>query len=152
MGWLALALAVLVLPVVRAAEIGGRAEYVGGTVSAMEQHCSGTLVVSDDVTLLFRRPKQELLRVPYERINLLEYGQKVNRRVAMAVLISPMFLLAKKRTHYLTVGYEDESGRQQALVFRVEKSDIRSVLVALEARTGMKVQYQDDEARKAGKG
>jgi hypothetical protein len=34
----------------------------------------------------------------------------------------------------------------------VDKGDIRSVLVSLEARTGRKVQYQDDEARKAGKG
>jgi hypothetical protein len=38
------------------------------------------------------------------------------------------------------------------VVFRVEKGDIRSVLVGLEARTGRRVEYQDDEARKAGKG
>jgi hypothetical protein len=38
------------------------------------------------------------------------------------------------------------------MVFQVEKSKIRPVLVSLEARTGRKVQYQDDEARKAGKG
>jgi hypothetical protein len=37
-------------------------------------------------------------------------------------------------------------------VFRVDKNDIRIALVTLEARTGQTVQYQDEEARIAGKG
>jgi hypothetical protein len=49
------------------------------------------------------------------------------------------------------VGFEVEDGRQQVLLFRVEKDDVRALLVGLEARTGRKVSYQDDEARKAGK-
>jgi hypothetical protein len=92
------------------------------------------------------------LQVPYARINLLEYGQKVNRRYAMAVLVSPILLLSKARKHFLTVGYTDPQGQQQALVFQVNKDDVRSVLVALEVKTGLRVQFQDEEARKAGKG
>ena len=38
------------------------------------------------------------------------------------------------------------------MVFRVGKNNIRVMLVSLEARTGLKVEYQDEEARKAGKG
>ena len=38
------------------------------------------------------------VRVPYDRINLLEYGQKVDRRLLMAVVISPMFLLARENS------------------------------------------------------
>jgi hypothetical protein len=60
--------------------------------------------------------------------------------------------LAKKRSHFLTIGYSDEENRQQAMVFRVGKDDIRMMLVSLEARTGRKVEFQDDDARKAGKG
>lgn len=52
----------------------------------------------------------------------------------------------------MTLGYLDAEGRQQALVFRVEKGDIRAALASLEARTGRRVEYQDNEARKAGKG
>jgi len=90
--------------------------------------------------------------IPYSRINTLEYGQHVSRRYAEAVLLSPVFLLAKSRRHFVTLGYVDADGKQQALVLRVEKGDIRSVLAALEARTGRRVEYQDQEARKAGKG
>lgn len=91
-------------------------------------------------------------RVPYEKINLLEYGQKVDRRYIAAVLVSPLFLLAKKRQHFLTVGFEDENNQQQALIFKVDKADVRAILVSLEARTGRRVDYQDDDARKGGKG
>ena len=111
----------------------------------------GALDLSDNRYLAFYTRGAQV-RVPYERINLLEYGQKVDRRLLMAVVISPMFLLAKSRKHFLTVGYTDDDGKQQAMVFRVDKNGIRSALVGLEARTGQKVQYQDGEARKAGKG
>jgi hypothetical protein len=66
------------------------------------------------------------------------------------VLVSPLFLLSKKREHFLTVGYEDEDSRQQAMIFKVDKDDIRAILVSLEARTGRKVEFQDD-ARRGGK-
>ena len=77
---------------------------------------------------------------------------RVNRRYVEAVLISPIFLVAKKRTHFLTIGYVDSEGRQQAMVLEVGKQEIRPLLVSLEARTGRQVDYQDEEARKAGRG
>jgi hypothetical protein len=138
------------LSLLTAGDPGGRAEYIGGTAS-IQKKASGSLQTTDDYLFRFRS-KKTTIEVPYERINLIEYGQKVDRRYAMAIVVSPMFLLSKSRRHFLTVGYTDEQGNQQALIFRVDKGDIRSVLVSLEARTGRKVQYQDDEARKAGKG
>ena len=126
-------------------------EYVGGTVPALASGAGGSVELSDTRYLAFySRGKQ--VRVPYEHINLLEYGQKVDRRLLMAVVISPMFLLAKTRKHFLTVGYTDERGHQQAMVFEVPKGEIRSMLVSLEAKSGHKVEFQDEEARKAGKG
>jgi hypothetical protein len=130
---------------------GSRVSYLGGTLAQFAQGSDGALDAVDQDYFVFWTRKQNL-RVPYTRINVIEYGQKVGRRIAMAVLISPMFVLSKKRAHFLTVGYQDDDGRQQAMVFRVDKSDIRTVLVTLEARTGLKVQYQDEDARRGGKG
>lgn len=135
-----------------AAELrGGRADYIGGTSEAVEPATEGILYTVHPDLLLFQTRKT-VIRIPYERINLLEYGQSVSRRYAMAILISPLLLLSKKRAHFLTVGFQDEFGRQQAMVFKVDKKHVRAVLAALEARTGLRVQYQDEEARKAGKG
>ncbi|MBV8810297.1 MAG: hypothetical protein JO033_16635 [Acidobacteriaceae bacterium] len=134
-----------------ASRSGSRAEYIGGTRADIPANSSGDIEVSDKVYFIFVSGKMQV-RVPYERINLLEYGQKVDRRILAAVVISPLFLLAKKRKHFLTVGFQDNDGQQQAMVFQVDKNDVRLTLVALEARTGQQVQYQDEEARIAGKG
>jgi hypothetical protein len=134
-----------------AARSGTHAEYVGGTRVDIPANNSGDINITDQVYFVFIS-KRTKVKVPYERINLLEYGQKVDRRYLAAVIISPLFLLAKKRQHFLTVGFQDDEGRQEAMVFRVDKNDVRLTLVALEARTGQRIQYKDDEARMAGKG
>lgn len=130
---------------------GSHAEYMGGTRPDIPANSSGDLRVTDTVYFVFVSKKAEV-KVPYERINLLEYGQKVSRRYISAVVLSPLLLTAKKRQHFLTVGFQDNDGQQQAMVFRVDKNDIRLTLVSLEARTGQRVEYQDEEARIAGKG
>jgi hypothetical protein len=130
---------------------GFHADYIGGTVSSLATKTDGVIHTNDEEFLTFQSKKTEV-RVGYAKINLIEYGQKVDRRYAMAFLLSPVFILSKSRQHFLTLGYTDEAGRQQAMVFKVAKGGVRSALVSLEARTGLKVQYQDGEARKAGKG
>src|SRR5258706_9615496 len=128
-------------PLLLAGDPGGRAQYIGGTVAALPSKSEGRLNTTDEEALLFRT-KQASVRIPYSQINTLEYGQRVNRRYVEAILISPLLLLAKKRKHFLTVGFTDERGKQQALVFQLEKGMIRQVLVSLEVKTGRKIEYQ----------
>ena len=134
-----------------AEDAGAKVEYLGGTVGEIQKHSDGRLLTTNDRRLLLRL-KKVTLSVPWDNINLLEYGQKVNRRIAESLLISPLFLLSKKRKHFLTIGFTDEAGDQNAMVFEVNRNDVRQLLVGLEARTGLKVTYQDEEARKSGKG
>jgi len=141
-------LCLLALPALPAP--GFKAQFVGGTLPGVGR--SGVRIdLTGEEVLRLEYGKTELL-IPYRKVNTLEYGQNVSRRYAAAILISPVLLLSKSRKHFVTLGYTDSDGRQQALVFRVDKGDIRSVLASLEARTGRRVEYQDDEARKAGKG
>ena len=133
------------------AEPGVKTELIGGTLTDIVARSAARLDYSGADEMVFHRASSEI-RVVYQKVNTLEYGQTVSRCYAAAVLISPLLLLSKARKHFVTVGYVDSEGRQQAVIFRVDKSDIRSVLVGLEARTGRRVEYQDDDARKAGKG
>ncbi len=144
-------LAAFFCSVLPARDLGGRAEYVGGTITQIPAGCDGTVQAVDAQFFVFYSKKASW-RVPYEKINLVEYGEKVDRRYIAAVILSPLFLLAKKRQHFLTVGYTDEEDHQQAMIFKINKDDIRATLVVLEARTGRKVEFQDDDARKSGKG
>ena len=134
-----------------AAEPGVRAQFVGGTLPGVSSKSNARLDLTGGDTLVVRGGKADL-RIDYRKINTVEYGQNVSRRYAAAILISPLLLLSKSRKHFVTLGYTDSSGKQQAVVFRFGKGDIRSVLASLEARTGRRIEYQDDEARKSGKG
>ena len=135
---------------ISAAESGLKVQLAGGTVSTIAPKATLHLDLTGSESLSLRSPKTQL-EIPYRKINTVEYGQNVSRRYAAAVLISPVLLLSKSRKHFVTLGYLDADGKQQALVFRVDKGDIRSILASLEARTGRRVEYQDDEARKRGK-
>ena len=130
---------------------GSRVLYVGGTVAGVPTKSSGRIELDqpDSMTLSVNNKS---IQVGYQNINTLEYGMRVSRRYMEAVLISPVFLVAKRKVHFLTIGYADADGKQQAMVLQVGKDEIRPLLVSLEARTGRRVEFQDEEARKAGKG
>ena len=127
---------------------GKKAQYVGGTSNVPESaeavlNVSGTEVV----TFQWKDGKWE---IPYSSVTGLSYGQHAGRRIGIAIAVSPIALLSKKRRHYLTIEYSDAQGKTQAAIFEVGKDAIRSTLTVMEVRTGKKVEYEDDEARKAG--
>jgi hypothetical protein len=145
-------LVLLVLsPLLQAGEIGSRVLYVGGTVPGVRNRSDARNDLQKDDAFRLIAAGQSFV-IPYKDVSTLEYGLRVSRRYVEAVLISPLFLVAKKKTHFLTIGYTDQDGKQQAMVLQVGKEEIRPLLVSLEARTGRRIEYQDDEARKAGKG
>jgi hypothetical protein len=144
-------LALLALsPLLQAGDIGNRVLYVGGTVPGVRNKSDARIDLLQDDAIRMKAGGSSFL-IPYADVNTLEYGLRVSRRYVEAILISPLFLMAKKKTHFLTIGYTDPDGRQQAMVLQVTKEEIRPLLVSLEARTGRRVEYQDEEARKAGK-
>jgi len=92
------------------------------------------------------------LSTPYDQVNDLKYGKKAGRRPGVAIAVTPLALFSKKRKHYLTIGWKDDQDKQHAAVLELGKAVIRPTLATLEARTGKKIDYQDDEARKSGMG
>lgn len=125
--------------------------YVGGTLGSIPQQTEGTSSTGDEKVFLFTY-KGGKLEIPYDRVNALEYGQKAGRRLGLAIAVSPLALFSKKRKHFLTINYKDESDKQQAVVLELGKGVVRVTLAALEARTGSKIEYQDEEARKSSRG
>jgi hypothetical protein len=125
--------------------------YIGGTENQIKDGTEGKSSAKDDKQFVFVY-KEGTLAIPYDQVNDLEYGQKAGRRLGLALAISPWLLLSHKRKHFLTVGWKDEQDKQHAAVLELGKSVVRTTLATLEARTGKKVEYQDDEARKNGLG
>lgn len=139
---------------------GRSAKYIGGTVSAIPQEVVGELDTSDQKALSFEWAEtdktKENWRIAYTQVTALSYGQHAGRRVGSAVATGvltmgagSLLLLTKKRRHYLTIDFLDEKGKSQGAIFLVGKKAIRPLLDGLEAKTGKKTQYEDEEARKA---
>ena len=128
-----------------------KTEYLDGTINSIKEGTEGTSSAKDEKVFVFNYSGGKL-EIPYDQINDLEYGQKAGRRLGVAIALTWMALFSKKRKHFLTVGFKDDKDKQQAAVFELGKNIVRVQLASLEARTGRKVEYEDDEARKAGRG
>ena len=146
----AVPLANVISPALLAGIPSKKAVYRGGTLTLPKPSTKGELRVTEPNEFVFDYGAGQL-RVPYGRINILEYGQKTGRRLGLAIVLSPAFLLSRKRKHYLTINYLDSDEEQQVAVFELGKKIVRTTLAGLEARTGLRIEYQDEEARKASK-
>ena len=125
-----------------------KAVYRGGTLSEPAPETTGTVNTAERDHFVFQY-RSGIFRIPYQRINSLEYGQKAGRRLGLAIAFTPALLLSKKRKHYLTISFLDEEGGQQAVVFELGKKIVRITLAGLEARTGLAIDYQGEASREA---
>jgi hypothetical protein len=123
--------------------------YVGGTLPVAPK-AEGNLATTDDAKMVFVAEKGGgMVEIPWKKIEEAEYGQKVGRRVKTAILLTPLALFSKGRKHYLTITYKDKNDEGQSAVFELGKDTVRTTLAVVEARTGRKVTYQDEEAAKS---
>ena len=157
----AVALVVLLTaPSLASAVAGDKAAYVAGTIARFNMprtHIEGRVEIGPRQFVFvpdLYAGAQPLL-IDYESIHHLELGQHVSRRAALvsgttAVLgpLGLMSLFAKSRAHYLTMTYASEQGRTDVIVIEIGKDVVRSTLADVEARSGIPIEYQDEEARK----
>lgn len=126
---------------------GNEVMYVGGTVPNLPEGSIGKLDTKSDKLFVFESSKGRF-EIAYENITSLEYGQKAGRRLGVALTISIWALLSKKRKHFLTIGFTDDKDQAQGLVPEIPKGKAKAIITILEVRSGKKVEYESEEARK----
>jgi hypothetical protein len=117
-----------------------KAQYVGGTLRGVKEKAEGRLDTKSESEMTFDAGKDGKVALPYSAVTSLEYGQKAGRHVSV--------LFSKQRSHYLTITYKDDAGKQQAGVFELGKDIVRPTLKIVELRTGKPIEFQDAEACK----
>ena len=143
-----LLIAVLLSPASLFAGIDKQAAmYLGGTVKEIPEQTEGRLDFAQNDRMIFRW-KDRSWELPYKQIKSLEYGQKQGMRVGVAIAVSVLALFSRKRRHFLTLGFEDAQGVKHAALIEIGKAKVKASLAILEARTGLKVEYESSEARK----
>ena len=73
---------------------GDDVRYIGGTVAGIPQGADGSLFINPAVGLRFECKKGNF-EIPFDRISSLGYKQKAGRRIGVAILVNPLFLLSK---------------------------------------------------------
>lgn len=121
--------------------------YVGGTITDVAEKTEGKLDTSEASHATFTA-KKGAFRIAYATITSIEYGQKAGRRVGVALAISPVALLSKKRKHFLSIAFADNQGNKQGAVFEVAKGRVRDVASVFETRSGKKIDFESAEAKK----
>lgn len=127
-----------------------KAMYVGGTITAkIPEKTEGRLDTTDALKMVFTADKTGVVgEMPYSKITSFEYGQQASHRIKTAILLTPWSLFSKKRRHYVSVFFRDGEDKEQAIVLELGKDLLRPTIAIMEARTGQKVIFQDEEAKK----
>jgi hypothetical protein len=112
-----------------------RATYVGGTLSQIAEGSVGSVAFPDKERMVLLTGGRFTI-VPFRGVSGIEYGLTDRMRG----------IVFKKKSHYLSLTYQDAAGEAQGMVLELSGDEFRPVLTMLEARTGQKIQYQDEKA------
>ncbi|MBY0506734.1 MAG: hypothetical protein K2X03_22635 [Bryobacteraceae bacterium] len=125
-----------------------RVRYVGGTVPAKVNPYDWNTrltITADAIELLFAG--RDRLRIAPASVTVMTYGQKAQRRVAdmlaLSVIATPLALfgiLHKSRDHSLSLEFQQD-GKPAAMLFELDKSSYRAIILALTTVTGKKVDH-----------
>jgi hypothetical protein len=124
-----------------------KVKFMGGTVGGVPEKTEGRVDVTDSTEMVFMGEKGGTVKIPWRKVETIEYGQRVSRRWKTAIL-TPWALLSKGRKHIVTIAYKDKDGGGQAAVFEFGKDVYRTTLASLKAKSGKEISCQDEEARK----
>ena len=127
----------------------GKVMYVGGTVSSLPPgNVEGSLDFSAAAAMFFVAAKGgSTVAVQWKTIQDLEYGPQIPLQWKKKSRSLPALpLLSKKgRKHYVTIGYKDSAGAEQAVVFELGDQIIRRTLTVLKEKSGKRLTCQDEQ-------
>ena len=86
-----------------------------------------------------------VISIPDDKIKSILYERTSKPRYAEAILLSPLFLFAHSKKHFLTIQYTDAEGQGKFAMIHLDKSNARDVVAAVEAETGKKVERADEK-------
>jgi hypothetical protein len=126
------------------------AELFAGTSTGQKKaggSTKGALIFNSEKKIVeFQAQKgSEVISIPYTQVKGLLYEQASKPRYTEAVLISPMFLLAHSKKHYLTIQYTDANGTGQYAIVQLDKKNAQNAVAAAQAETGKDVERVEEK-------
>ncbi len=108
--------------------------YVDGNLTGVSPNTGGTLVVSDDKTLVFRTGLATI-SVPYTAVTRSELG--ATRETSHGAPMYKVWARHKKtETQFLTVEFKNDEGEPKSMTLELAQASAPSVLAAIQEHTG----------------
>ncbi len=127
------ALTVLACATVFAASRAETTTYVDGNLTGVSPNTGGTLVVSDDKTLVFRTGLTSI-SVPYTAVTKSELGATRETSHGGPVY-KPWARHKKTETQFLTVEFKNDEGEAKTMTLELAQASAPSVLSAIQEHT-----------------
>jgi hypothetical protein len=124
-------LLVMVLPAVAVED--GTVMYVGGTATTLKEGALGKLDAASPEELAFESSGSKL-QIPFAKIDLFEYSQRVAHHLGVLPAIGVGLLKKRQRKHFVRIAFHDENNAPQVAIFEVPKKMPRTLLAILQLR------------------
>ncbi len=112
---------------------------------AAEQGKKGRLVVTaDTIRFVDKKGKTEYFTIPASAVTDLFYSRVSGRRIKTAVFVTPFLLFSKGKKHYMTISFDDGKDLVGAVEFRLDKSNYRGILHAVESVSGVPLEFDQE--------
>lgn len=110
--------------------------YVDGNVTSLKPNTGGTLVFTDEKSMMFRTGISEVA-VPYASILRAELGatQTHNHNSGLPGPLKVLSMLSKTETQLLTLEFKIGAGEPQTMTLELAKPAASSVLATIEQKT-----------------
>lgn len=114
------------------------------TFGSARQGDGGSLAVNSQSIRFISKQGTPHFSVPSRAVTDLFYSRVSGRRIKTAVVVSPLLLLSKGKKHYLTISFNDGKGLAGAVEFRLDKSNYRGVLRAVESVSNVTAAFDQE--------
>lgn len=114
---------------------------IGG---ATEGQKGRLLVSADRIRFATKDGKAVYFSIPSDSVTNVFYSRVSGRRIKTAVFVSPLLLFSKGKKHYMTISFDDGGDLVGAVEFRLDKSNYRGILHAVESVSGVTLEFDQE--------
>lgn len=110
-----------------------------------EEGQKGRLLVSANrIQFATKDGKAVYFAIPSDSVTDLFYSRVSGRRIKTAVFVSPLLLFSKGKKHYMTISFDNGDNLVGAVEFRLDKSNYRGILHAVESVSGVTLEFDQE--------
>jgi hypothetical protein len=111
---------------------------------AQEGQKGRLLVSANRIQFTAKDGKTAYFSIPSHAVTDLFYSRVSGRRIKTAVFVSPLLLFSKGKKHYMTISFDNGDNLVGAVEFRLDKSNYRGILHAVESVSGVTLEFDQE--------